>query len=331
MNKKILLGNSFARNYMLYGLSVKSEIIIPELLPGRKGEDVKIRYGNNADVLRAINDKGDYYQINDEEVLLTIKSIASYHVKKGEITIDRAPGANDQDVLLFLLGSAFGALLHQRGLLPLHGSCFEIKNGSVIVIGESGSGKSTLAAAFHQRGYRVMTDDISAVAVSPGNPPLVFPGPTRLKLCIDALRQLYGNWNALNLDQAATNPDKYYVPLRDRFCQTLLPVRLIYVLEPQDSSEVIITTITGAERLRFLIQNTYRRYFLKGMNRNKAHFEQCALVGQNKDLEMRRVFMPRPPVDERLELLVNMLEEDLANLNIPNSVKPRKTNTSIMY
>jgi energy-coupling factor transporter ATP-binding protein EcfA2 len=303
-------------NYQVYGLSIKSEIMIPELLSSQNGEDVVIQYGNNADVLVAINDRGEYYQINDEEVLLTIELIASYHIKKGnEITIDRKPDVNDRDILLFLLGSAFGALLQQRGFLPLHGSSFEIKHGSVIVVGESGSGKSTLAAAFYQRGYRVMTDDISAVAISEGRPPLVFPGPTRLKICTAVVRQLYKDRNIMDLDQAATNPDKYYVPLGDRFCPTPLPVRLIYVLDPQDSPEITLTPIAGAEKLRFLIENTYRQHFLKGMNKNMAHFEQCALVGQNPDLKMKRIIMPRGPlVEDRLKLLMNILEEDLANL-----------------
>ncbi len=42
----------------------------------------------------------------------------------------------------------------------LHASCVDIKGKAVAFLAGSKSGKSTLAAAFHQKGYPLMTDDI---------------------------------------------------------------------------------------------------------------------------------------------------------------------------
>ena len=42
-----------------------------------------------------------------------------------EIIVERHDAASDRNVRLFLLGSAFGALFHQRGLLPLHANAID--------------------------------------------------------------------------------------------------------------------------------------------------------------------------------------------------------------
>jgi len=59
------------------------------------------------------------------------------------------------------MGSAMGALLHQRNILALHAGTIAVNGGSVIFCGPSGIGKSTLAAGFRRRGYpNVAGDDV---------------------------------------------------------------------------------------------------------------------------------------------------------------------------
>ncbi len=59
---------------------------------------------------------------------------------------------DDDDVRLFLLGSVMGAVLHYRGVTPLHGNGFVHEGGAVLVLGNMGVGKSTLAAALVKKG-----------------------------------------------------------------------------------------------------------------------------------------------------------------------------------
>ncbi|MCP4397035.1 MAG: hypothetical protein GY801_07015 [bacterium] len=73
------------------------------------------------------------------------------------------------------IASELGALLHQRELLPLHGSAIKVNDGVCVFVGLSGNGKSTVAAAFRQRGYQVLADDVCVVSIRedglpPGDP-----------------------------------------------------------------------------------------------------------------------------------------------------------------
>ncbi len=165
----------------------------PELLPSNQPPDVTITYGQVPEGLTAplpariavTSRRRAYfssrYRISPDTWLKNGK----------EIIIDRAPQADDTDVRLFLLGSVMGALMHQRGRLPLHGSAIRLPDGTAaIFMGPSGVGKSTLAAAFRQRGYVVAADDISLIFTGDDGAPLLQPAYPELKLWAEAAAKI---------------------------------------------------------------------------------------------------------------------------------------------
>ena len=126
--------------------------------------------------------------VEGEALLLTIPDVARYRIEGGtEIVVDAHPSAPDRNIRLYLLGLAFGALLHQRGLLPLHANAVEVDGKAVAFMGESGAGKSTLAAWFHDRGHRIVADDVCVVGFSKGGQAFAHPGLPRLRLWDEAL------------------------------------------------------------------------------------------------------------------------------------------------
>ena len=100
------------------------------------------------------------------------------------------PVQTTHEVVLFLMGSVMGALLHQRDYLPLHGSAIKTENGAALFLGTSSIGKSTIAAGFQKRGYPILADDLCAVAMDKDSRAIVLPGFPRLKLWADALKKL---------------------------------------------------------------------------------------------------------------------------------------------
>ena len=123
-------------SYTVYGLSVTSEVECPELVVGSGKPDVSIRYGQLENMPVTKEHPWGVYAICHNQLLLNYKTAARYLVSGGnEIIIDRYPDADDDVIRLFLLGSAFGAVLHQQDYLPLHGNGIIYKGECVSVLG----------------------------------------------------------------------------------------------------------------------------------------------------------------------------------------------------
>ena len=135
--------------YHIFGLKISSVIPLPAF-PVRHPQhdavpDVIITYGNVPATVTNLRVKGVRFQAGPGELLLRVDGVARYYVHSGcRITVLPEDGANEDDILVFLMGSAMGALLHQRNILVLHAGAIMVNGQSVIFSGRSGSGKSTL-------------------------------------------------------------------------------------------------------------------------------------------------------------------------------------------
>src|SRR3989338_6604387 len=93
-----------------------------------------------------------------QQFLLDIRPIARFLIKDGnQIIYDNHLNLDLDSLRLFLLGSAIGALLQQRGYIVLHGNAVSVDGKSCTVfVGEQGSGKSTMAAWHYQQGSYIL-------------------------------------------------------------------------------------------------------------------------------------------------------------------------------
>ena len=125
------------------------------------GADVTIRRGVVPDTLPAVEAGGAAWWYAGDRMLIKPPCGVRFLVEGGESVRyaaqrDVAPA----DVRLFLLGSVWGALALQRGLLPLHASAVGRDRTVHAFTGPPGAGKSTLAATLAARGYPLYTDDM---------------------------------------------------------------------------------------------------------------------------------------------------------------------------
>ncbi|MFN3944123.1 MAG: hypothetical protein ACK4K7_04250 [Allosphingosinicella sp.] len=213
--------------YRLYGLCLSSGIALPELAAEESSgaADVEVSFG----ALHHLH-SGSHEPVSFEPCaeghLLSVREVARFLIAGGRrIIVDPAPGASDRNVRLFLLGSAFGALLHQRGILPIHANAIDFGSVAVAFGGHSGAGKSTIAARFAAAGRPLLSDDVCAVTFE-GDAPVVHQGVPRIRLWADALQHL--DRSAAGLERAFDDVDKFNLPTGRRSRGGPLPLASIY-------------------------------------------------------------------------------------------------------
>lgn len=142
-------------SYRICGLSVASDISLPGLIAGAPEcePQVTIRRGCVPEALRDASLIGPTWQIDranrrPKQFLLHVPNVARFLLNNGDqIVVAPESEASDEDVPIFILGTVFGILLHQREQVVLHASAVEVNGKAVAFCGPSGAGKSTLAAA----------------------------------------------------------------------------------------------------------------------------------------------------------------------------------------
>ena len=277
-------------SYTAYGLKIASGLFCPELRLGHGAPDVVIRFGSIPDTLPEARGGGVCYQATAHQLLLTVPGVAKYLISGGrEICVERAAQAEDDDVRLFLLGSALGALLHQCGRLVFNASAIETGGGAVAFLGHSGEGKSTWAALFHQRGSLAVADDLCVVSTAEYDELLLQPGFPQLNLWPDACQKL--GLPLEKMRRVRPQLEKYALRLAANVSSRPLPLRRLYVLHLTNSPEAKFRELHGAEKLIVLVNHTYRAGYVKAMSRTAEHFCQCERVA--RQLPVIRVDLPR--------------------------------------
>lgn len=184
----------------------------------------------------------------------------------------REPGALPGTVEAMLQGGVFGALIHQRGELPLHATTLVHpgRDLAVAVAGDSGAGKSTTAFALIRRGWVLLSDDLSRITLEDGKP-TARPGRSHLRLLADACAHFGLDTGALT--PVPHWPGKYQVelPRWDR------PLRLaaMVVLRRSDG-QFGLDRCTGAAAAAALAEQTYRAHYVAALGQTRRHFELIA-------------------------------------------------------
>ena len=178
--------------YRVCGLSVASDIALPGLIAGSSGSapQVAIRRGPVPETLPGASVSGPTWQVSGRQFLMRIPNIARFLLNDGrEIVFAPESDATEADVPIFILGTVFGVLLHQREQIVLHASAVRVNGRAVLFCGSSGAGKSTLAAALAQRGYPLVTDDVCTLSIGEAGAPVVYPDGRQLKFWAQAIRR----------------------------------------------------------------------------------------------------------------------------------------------
>jgi hypothetical protein len=180
-------------------------------------------------------------------------------------------GADEAAVEALLQGGVLGALIHQRGELPLHATTLVSpdRTRAIALAGHSGAGKSTTAYELVRRGWILLSDDLTRVTLEDGRP-TAWPGKARLRLLTDACDAF-----ELDVGRLAAAPDwrgKYLVDL-PRWEE---PMALTAVVALERSDELALDVLRGVAALRVLAEQTYRIHYVEALGQTRKHFELIA-------------------------------------------------------
>lgn len=265
------------KQYKAFGLIIETELYFDELCPcDAKKADIIIKKETVPKDLENLVIDTPGVKIGSDKYWSDIKNIAKFYVEKGELILfEPAENASFDEIKLYLFGSCIGAALYQRRILPLHGSCINVHGKGVLLTGEPGAGKSTVAAVLYQQGYKILTDDVTAVVIQEPGEPIAQPGYPSQKLWQDAIERIgiTAEKNALN--RISNDLYKYSVKSNANFEASPMPLKIMIELIPSDTESLRLDEVTGAGKLDVVLRNTYRKILVDAMDLRVWYFKQC--------------------------------------------------------
>jgi hypothetical protein len=279
--------------YKVYGLNIGSELELPELSPVQNIKvDVTIGFGKVPEHLPEVRGSGVLFEAAFNDFLFKFEGIGRYRVQDGSrIIIQPEREALPAEIRLVLLGSSIGALLHQRGMLAIHGSAITDGKQTTILSGPSGVGKSTLAAGLLELGYSVIADDISVIGQNEKQHFIVESGIPHLKLWKDVLAHLN---KTDDFSKVRPQLEKYRIPIPVLEEETPSLSKIV-ILSPSNSTDFSYSEILGRDKFHLLRNTTYRLQFIDKMNKTEVHFRNLSQVVNS--VQMFHANRPHDPLN----------------------------------
>lgn len=268
--------------YVISGLSVSSDLVLPGLIEAPVHDDaadVTIRQATISDTLPNPTARGPNWQIAGGRMLIAVPGIVRMLLHEGRsLVYTPDPAVPSDEVAIFISGTGFGLLLHQRDRIVLHASAVRVGSGAALFCGPSGAGKSTLAAALVDAGHDLLADDFCGIVMAQDGVPMVHPDGRQLKLWQNAIDRL-----ALvdrRVAPVRAQIAKYYVEPREAM-RTALPITAIYMLRearlPGTAGIAQPNLVDGAMLVR---GSAYRPAMVERMGQAALYFRAAAVLAQ---------------------------------------------------
>ena len=309
------------RDYVAYGLHVRSSIALPFTpvpVPPAGEPDVTVRIGEVPDTLPAPADGGGEAlrrEAAPRPFERKIRNRARYLVTGGRDILVEPLGSSDHEVGAFLTGSMFAALLRQRNVVAFHASAIETGMGAVLFMGVKGSGKSSLLAAFVDRGYAMLADDMTGVVLDAGGRAVALPAFPDTRLWTDTLDAL--GWQGRKREKVPVDGEKYLVPV-ERFRDAPLAVGAVCVLESRPEEGIEVETAPTDDALWGLWRYTSRGRSLRRLGQRPVYLRTIATMAKRVPV----MCVTRPAHPFRLGALADRIEESLQELQTAAGAPP---------
>ena len=271
-------------------------------------DDVEIRRVPTTQTIAEPLYANNWMSINKSEFSMQAEGAGTFYARDGK-TVEFSPTehASTPTIELYLNGSVFGAILHQRQILPIHGSSFAKGGKGFIISGESGAGKSSLTTSFCLNGDDFLTDDVTPI-VFKNDKPQILPFSDRIKLWDDSLAQFQKKSESLK--KITPYEEKFYYPV-SRSHSEKIPLRALFIVEPKDVQKAEFRQLDKTLTIPALQNQIYRYGFLAGMPHLKAvYFHQLVSIG--KQIPVIQIERPlKISISEMHYLMDEYIEKEL--------------------
>jgi hypothetical protein len=201
----------------------------------------------------------EFTSLNDDTVVFRTEMMTLVVQGTDAVTINVAPEVHPDLVDAILYGYAMRLLLLHAGVFSLHGSLVRVGDRTVAIAGHSGAGKSTtvshLATA---HGATVLIDDVLPITVADGIA-TAHPFDRPVHLLPDAATRLGLDATGVS-DDPASGIGKLVANIASATGPVVVDHLVMLTLRaadaPEDSDPLTITTVTGAERLRYVVRTS---------------------------------------------------------------------------
>jgi hypothetical protein len=278
--------------YWAYGLSIRSEMYFPELMPidYTESADVSLYFGK-VPIHRdeKVDEANRNIYINNHCFKLLVPGIATYWAEGGaNIIIEKVEDVDEREVRLFCLSNVFAAILNQRKIFPLHAAAIKIENHLVLICGHSGVGKSTLLASLLSKGFKIFSDDVCVPFITSSSKVYMHSSYPIMKLWKDTLSQ-FPHLGETNI-QLRPDYDKYGIFFHNEFESIAVMPSFVFFLEKSKERKVLhCREIKGIELFKKLESNAYRSEYLGALDLKQSHFELfTSLANQLKGYVLER-------------------------------------------
>jgi len=291
--------------YRIFELIITVPFVCNELIEALpQPADVAIDYGQVPDDLLVIEKQKIKWQVNQNQVLLKIPDAGKYLIENGKkITIEAENDSSLDVIKLFLLGSALGAIQHQRNRLTLHASALTKGEHTILLCGHSGAGKSTTANTLIQQGFKLLSDDLAVIDFINGDA-VVTPAYPQSKLWQDAAEKL--GFEYKDLHRVRDELDKYRIPVKEHFCYSSKKITHIINLHLSETEIVKNKALTVFEQLSVLKMHSYRKKYFT-LKQAQYNFQACAAL---VDL-VSVVQLVRPELKNSLKQVTKLINQKL--------------------
>ena len=296
--------------YYVFGLYLKVNFEIPELLKVHESEDgteVEVDFNQINNFPLEVNLQEGWYKTENHNLYFLVEGVAKFFVSNGNrIEIETFAGVDEDNIRLYLLGSALAGIIHQRKYLPLHASAILYKGKAILFSADSGFGKSTLCMALKLRGFNVVSDDVCCF-VDTENGFKINSGYPQLKLWKESV-ELFDVLDSKELPKVRKYEEKFKIKVNDDFCFGSFDVRAIFFLSIEDRGDVMIDNLSPINSLTYFQSNIFRPFFVSDKTDIKNNFKKIVSIIDNTEIFK----ISRPSKGNSLEL---MIENILKTLN----------------